>query len=252
MGRSIRKLAAFTLIELLVVLAILSVLFSLLLPVIYKVREQSLTVACMGQMHQVALAVQNYATDYRFIVPVSSNYQNSGNGISWYTFYNGKKDKTFKMPRMYVDSASLKCPKLKSGAYCSLHPQHTTGNYFITASSPGWSAFWGVRLHAFNRASDFVLIADSISLASSSTTGFAGSDEWFTDRGATAGIWLAHNNRANAIFADMHVESCDTDRLLNTSNDNYNGSYANQTHGISVWITEQLQYFNPIPIIPVR
>lgn len=53
----------FTLVELLVVLAILSVLTSLLLPVVAGAKEKARTVACINNLKQIGLAVHLYAGD---------------------------------------------------------------------------------------------------------------------------------------------------------------------------------------------
>ena len=246
--------SAFTLIELLVVIAVITVLAAMLLPVIRKAREQAVGVQCMGNMRQAALGYQMYALDYGLVIPVETSYINSSRGISWYKFLNGTKDtqngNTFQVKKTYIPTMNiLRCPKTTSGTYGMLHPQHTTGNYFFKSPvQPGWESFYGVRLGKLRKTSDFALLIDTITLPWSGGAPTAGAADWATDRKlggyvSDGCIWLAHANRANVMFADFHVESCDTARLKKTSNDNYNDG--NNTFGISYWVDGNFRAFNP-------
>jgi prepilin-type N-terminal cleavage/methylation domain-containing protein/prepilin-type processing-associated H-X9-DG protein len=60
----------FTLIELLVVVAILAALLAILLPSLSKARAQSRIAACASNLHQMGLAIQQYAIDYHNHIPV--------------------------------------------------------------------------------------------------------------------------------------------------------------------------------------
>src|SRR5580700_4326972 len=59
-----RSTKGFTLIELLVVIAIIALSLVVLVPVINRAREAGRTAKCMGNMQQIGLGVQNYASTF--------------------------------------------------------------------------------------------------------------------------------------------------------------------------------------------
>jgi prepilin-type N-terminal cleavage/methylation domain-containing protein/prepilin-type processing-associated H-X9-DG protein len=64
---------AFTLIELLVVIAIVAVLAALLVPVLSKGKEAGKSAACIGNLHQVGVALQVYVDGNNNKLPVMQN-----------------------------------------------------------------------------------------------------------------------------------------------------------------------------------
>jgi prepilin-type processing-associated H-X9-DG protein/prepilin-type N-terminal cleavage/methylation domain-containing protein len=61
----------FTLVELLVVIGIIAALIAILLPAVAKSRQQAVTVQCLGNLRQMAIATQSYADSNNGLYPVA-------------------------------------------------------------------------------------------------------------------------------------------------------------------------------------
>jgi len=72
-----RRRNAFTLVELLVVLGIIVVLVSILLPVLKGVREQSKSVTCSGNIHEILVAMSAYASASDGALPLAPTAMNT-------------------------------------------------------------------------------------------------------------------------------------------------------------------------------
>ncbi len=71
MQRRVRR--GFTLIELMTVIAIVSVLVSLLVPALNRVRALAKQGVCASNLYQIGLALASYTTDGRQWIPGSPN-----------------------------------------------------------------------------------------------------------------------------------------------------------------------------------
>jgi prepilin-type N-terminal cleavage/methylation domain-containing protein len=60
---------AFTLIELLVVIAIIAIVASLLFPALASAKHKARRIACLSNLHQMGVAIQNYAPDNSGRIP---------------------------------------------------------------------------------------------------------------------------------------------------------------------------------------
>jgi prepilin-type processing-associated H-X9-DG protein len=208
-----------------------------------RAREQARSVQCMSNLRQLGVAWQMYLKDYpRGTIPSDMSYK-VGSGVRWYQYLDG----TEVMASVYLPTGSVyRCPKMNAGTYGIFHPQ-AYDPVRVDATTPEFS-FFGLRLtkDTMDRPTDFAILFDTTSSTTPNKLG-DGALGWWTDRYANdPGVWMAHKNSANALFADFHVEGCNPGKLMTLSNYNYTESQRTPKRtrsGVSYYRTQD---FKPV------
>ena len=148
----------FTLIELLVVIAVIALLMSVLLPALYKAKEQAKRVVCSSLIHQTGLALGAYAVDHnnKYPLPVVPGFWPMGGlGYNEY-YYTGAGNQETWYPAGpaalfvggYLDDAHFFfCPSTREGQYGSAfyYERHWVYYYdqILQDSTLQWGEFGG-------------------------------------------------------------------------------------------------------------
>ena len=127
-------LAAFTLIELLVVIAIIAIMAGLLMPALASAREKARRAACIGQLDQMAVALESYCADYGQYYPSSTIYNTSFVGVSRWP-YNASHAKVPFDDGYYID------PRIFTGNWNpAVNNGYDRGRVRVNATAYGNSA----------------------------------------------------------------------------------------------------------------
>lgn len=99
---NIYRCSAFTLVELLTVIGIISILATILIPIVGSVRRTARNVECQNNLRQLSLAIIQYSYDNNGLLPVERNVNPSPVGvenpdtlISWWMLIQKRLDLPF-------------------------------------------------------------------------------------------------------------------------------------------------------------
>lgn len=208
----------FTLIELLVTLALMSLLASLLLPVLSKARDTARAAVCGSNLRQMTLALTMYTDDNRG--RFFPEWEELPDGRLWWFGFEADSGPTTEGDRILdrtrgrlwryyqmTDSIEI-CPSFPSGSG-NYKPKFTT-NWTTYGLPQPLLKSGDVRLHEIRWPSDTLAFADTAFInsfqppASPSRPMF---EQWHYITGGASHVLYSHGQRALATMLDGHVQT---------------------------------------------
>ncbi len=237
--KTVRPRRAFTIIELMVVIAIISVLASLLLPVLGQAKRKAQSIACVNKVRQWGMALKMYTDDHQEKYPFDGTARNpidnGPNKAAWYNtaatyvgsdaltnLYAGKRVPIPGKGSMFM------CPRTTN---LMLHTMPTVNKPFFAYGMNG-------RLVSTQR----IPVTEDKLLRPVQTIVFTDNTEGRIPFVTGRNFLARHDLKISVAFADGHVASLKSNLLFRTSRLDNSGKLE--------WATNRQIYWYPHPSMP--
>jgi len=207
MKRESHLTSAFTLIELLVVISIIAILAGLLFPAVSRGLKSARSAACSSNLRQVGVGFTIYLDENGGRVPlawVNSSSEAASYGLpytgGWIDYYHGRLDSGEKhvggCPVQRANKASIWKAAKKTANEIAMYRTYGL-NSRLTSNTTG-----PMPIESYESPSSALLIGDGDNTDSGGKAGYYNSG--LNEARPPESV---HNDRANMLFLDTHVES---------------------------------------------
>jgi prepilin-type processing-associated H-X9-DG protein/prepilin-type N-terminal cleavage/methylation domain-containing protein len=198
--------SAFTLIELLVVIAIIAILAALLLSTVSQVKAKAQQTQCTGNLHQMGIGLQVIlSNDHGYPLYIENRYSSWINQMEIEGFGISKPE-----PR-FMEKGVWRCPSAKFRKFSDDEISMSYGyNAFGVLQIGNRTNNFGLHGYYDVKSNTRIPIKDSEVVVPSEMMAIGESDGMTFMRNEPSDfykMYLRHQNKANVLFCDGHVES---------------------------------------------